>query len=261
MAARSMWKALLIIGKEQIPVKLYAALQDRDVHFRLLHAKDDAPVKQAMVNPETEEVVPKELIKRGVVSSDGDVVILEEEELVSLQPDPSREIRLTQFLPIGAIDRRYYRRPYYLGPDGSDSKYAALIQLLTDSGREGVAHWVMRNKSYVGALRLHEGYPILIALRHADEVIAVSSIRTPKGAEPNPREVEMARQLIDMLAADFSPEKYHDEYRNRVRALVEAKAAGGGKVTQLHKTRKQPAQDLAKLLQASLQEKQHARRH
>jgi len=75
-----MWKALLIIGKEQIPVKLYAALQDRDVHFRLLHAKDDAPVKQAMVNPETEEVVPKELINRGVVSSDGDVVILEEEE-------------------------------------------------------------------------------------------------------------------------------------------------------------------------------------
>jgi len=262
MPARAMWKASLTIGSEQIPVKLYAALQDRDVHFRLLHAKDDVPVKQAMVNPETEEVVPKELVKRGVISSDGDVVILEEDELASLQPEPSREIQLMHFLPLGAIDRRFYRRPYYLGPDGSDAKYAALIKVLEESGKEGLAHWVMRNKSYVGALRLHEGYPILIALRSADEVVAISSIRTPKGSEPNEREVAMARQLIQMLAADFTPEQYHDEYRERVEALVEAKAKGGkNKVTHLHKTRKAPPQDLSKLLQASIQEKQHARRH
>lgn len=262
MAARSMWKAVLTLGNEQIPVKMYAGLQDRDVHFRLLHAKDDAPVKQAMVNPETEQVVPKEQIKRGVVSADGDVVILEDEELASLQPEPSREIQLMHFFPAGSVDHRFYRRPYYLGPDGSDAKYAALIKTLGDMECEGLARWVMRNKSYVGALRLHQGYLLLVALRHADEVVSVTKIRTPQGAEPNEREVEMARALIQMLAADFDPQQYHDEYRERVQELVEAKAAGKGKVTPLRRPRKETVQDLSKLLEASLtEEKKHARRH
>lgn len=262
MAARAMWKAILTLGNERVPVKMYAALQDRDVHFRLLDAKDDAPVKQAMVNPETEEVVSREHIKRGVISTDGDVVILEEDELAALQPEPSREIRLVHFLPPGAIDRRFYLRPYYLGPDGSLSKYSALIAALKESKREGLAQWVMRKKSYVGALRLHQGYPILIALRHAEEVVSVDTVRTPQGSKPNEREVHMSRQLIEMLAADFEPEQYHDEYRARVEALVKKKAAGGGKVAPLPRRRKKSVPDLTKALEASIaEEKKHARRN
>lgn len=272
MAARAMWKAILVIGREKIPVKFYAALQDRDVHFRLLDAKDDAPVKQVMVNPETEEQVAKEDVKRGVITAEGDVVILDDDELASVEPAPSREIEVIQFLPLGEIDRRFYRRPYYLGPDGSDAKYAALIAALEKTGQEGLAKWVMRGKNYVGALRLHQGYPLLIALRHADEVVAISSIRTPKGSEPNEREVQMSQQLIEMLAADFTPEQYHDEYRERVLQLIEDKVKGHGKVTRLRPRKTQPPQDLSKLLAASLQqekkgspgkdagEKKHARR-
>lgn len=254
MAARAMWKAVLVIGREKIPIKLYAALQDRDVHFRLLDAKDDAPVKQVMVNPETEEQVAKEQIKRGVISAEGDVVILEKEELATLTPEPSREIALVEFLPISTIDRRFYRRPYYLGPDGSEASYAALVAALEESGKEGLAKWVMRGKSYVGALRLHQGYLLLIALRHVDEVVAISSIRTPKGSEPHEREVKMSQQLIEMLAADFTPEQYHDEYRERVLQLIDDKAKGHGKVTRLRRSAKQPPQDLAKVLAASLSE-------
>lgn len=268
MAARAMWKAVLVIGTEKIPVKFYAALQDRDVHFRLLDAKDDAPVKQVMVNPETEEAVTKDHIKRGVISSEGDVVILDDDELASLEPEPSREIELLQFLPLGTIDRRFYRRPYYLGPDGSDTKYAALIAALENSEREGLARWVMRGKPYVGALRLHRGYPLLVALRYADEVVAISTIRTPKGSEPHEREVQMSQQLIQMLEAEFTPEQYHDEYRERVLQLIEKKTTGHGKVTRLRKRPSQPQQDLSKLLAASLKhekkdkatpEKKHAR--
>lgn len=262
MAARAMWKAVLTAGREKVPVKLYSALQDRNIHFRLLDAKDDAPVKQIMVNPETEEVVEKEQIKRGVISADGDVVMLDEEELTALEPEPSREIRVLHFVPLGAIDRRFYQRPYYLGPDGSDGQYAALVEALGQAQREGLVQWVMRNKSYVGALRIYQGYLILVALRNADEVVSLDTIRTPKGSKPNEGEVQMSQQLIQMLAADFQPEQYRDEYRERVLQLIENKTTGVGKVTRLsRRPAKKPPQDLTDVLKASLkQEKRHARR-
>lgn len=262
MAARAMWKGVVVFGKEKVPVKLYSALQDRNVHFRLLDAKDDAPVKQVMVNPETEEFVAKEQIKRGVISAEGDVVMLDESELTALEPESSREINVLHYVPLGAIDRRFYRRPYYLGPDGSESQYAALAEALNETEREGLVHWVMRNKSYVGALRVYQGYLLLVALRTADEVVSIDTIRTPKGSEPNEREVKMSQQLIEMLAADFQPEQYHDEYRERVLELIETKKAGGKKVARLRQRRAtKPPQDLADVLEASLkQEKRHARR-
>lgn len=253
MAARAIWKAVIHLGDLKVPVKLYSAIQDRDVHFRLLHVADHAPVKQNMVNPDTGEVVPKESIRRGYFTSEGDLVMLNEEELETVEPEPSREIRLLHFLPPEIIDHRWYRRPYYLGPDGSEAKYAALIRAMADSGREGLARWVMRNKSYVGALRLNQGYPLLIALRHAEEVVSIDAVKKPKGAELDKRELSMAQQLIEMLADNFKPEEYHDEYRERVMNLIQTKASGG-RVTALQPRRKAASDDLSKALEASLRQ-------
>lgn len=253
MAARAMWKAMLNIGSMRVPVKLYSAIQDRDVHFRMLHDKDQAPVKQAMVNPDTDEIVPREKIRRGYFSPEGDLVLLDDEELAQLQPEASRDIQVQHFLPPQVIDHRYYRRPYYLGPDGASDKYSALIGALATSGREGFAHWVMRNKAYIGALRLHQGYPMLIALRHAEEVIPVNAIDTPSGNELDQRELDMARQLIQMLAADFEPQHYHDAYRERVMNLIQTKASGGKVKAFRPRATAAPSDDLAKALEASLQ--------
>ena len=259
MAARAMWKAVVTIGEIKVPVKLYSAIQDRDVHFRLLHAADHAPVKQAMVNSDTEEVVPKESIRRGFFAREGDLVVLKEEELELLEPEPSREIRLLHFFPPEVIDHRWYRRPDYLGPDGANAKYAALIRALADSRREGLAQWVMRNKSYIGALRLNRGYPLLMALRHAEEVVSIETIKTPTGRELDQRELSMARQLIDMLAADFEPEQYRDEYRERVMELIQTKASGG-RVTAIEPRRKARSDDLSKALEASLRKGKELKR-
>lgn len=258
MAARAMWKAVLRLGDIEVPVKLYAALQDRDVHFRLLHAKDHAPAKQHMVNPETDEVVPYDSVRRGYVTPEGDLVMLNEEELDSLEPESSRDISVVSFLPQELIDHRWYRRPYYLGPDGSTAKYAALVEALEESGREGLAQWVMRKKAYVGSLRLHQGYPMLMALRHAEEVIAIDSVQTPSGADLDERELSMAQQLINMLAADFEPEQYRDEYRERVLQLIQTKASGG-RIQPIRPVQKRRSEDLSKALEASLeQEKKRA---
>lgn len=253
MAARAIWKGVIVFDELTVPVKLYSAVADRNVHFRLLHRKDKAPVRQALVNPETDEVVTYAEARRAYRSERGDLVILTPEDLEALEPEKSRDIEVTRFVPPGVIDHRWYDRPYYLGPDEKGgAAYAALAAAMERSGREGLAHWTMRNKEYIGALRLHQGYPMLITLRHSGEVVASDTLEPLGGESLSRKDLDMAGQLIEMLAADFDPSEYQDEYRERVMALIDRKRRGEGpeKVTPIR--RKKPSDDLSKALQASL---------
>lgn len=252
MAARAIWKGVIHFGSEEVPVKLYSAIEDRSVHFRLLHEPDRVPVKQELVNPETGETVEYGEARRGFVTDEGDLVILEPEDLESLEPEGSREIEILRFLPPEVIDHRWYLRPYYLGPDGPDEPYFALLAALERSGREGLARWTMRKKEYVGALRLHRGYPMLITLRNEEQVVPVDALEAPKGPELDEKELGMASQLMEMLAASFDASDYHDEYRARVEELIEAKARGG--TVRAKRKRKAPRyEDLSGALRASLE--------
>lgn len=254
MAARAMWKGVIRFGDHRVPVKLYAAVAGRGVHFRLLHRKDHAPVRQAMVNPQTDEVVPFDEVRRAYITAERDVVILDEDDLEALAPEPSRDIELLQLLPPKQIDHRWYLRPYYLGPDDrAETAYGTFTEALGNSGREALVRWVMRGKRYLGALRLEAGYPMLISLRHAEEVVSSETLEPPGGAELSNKELAMAEQLMDMLAGPFEPAEYQDEYRNRVEALIDDKASG-------KRLRKAPArkaratEDLSGALEKSLAE-------
>jgi DNA end-binding protein Ku len=253
MAARAMWKSVLRIDEASVPVKLYSAVQDHDIRFRMLDrtGKELTPVTQAMVHPETEDVVPYEETQRGYVSDEGDLVVLDEDELASLAPEESRDIVIERFLPTGAIDPQWYDRPYYLGPDRSASRYAALTTALGRSGREGLARWVMRKKEYVGALRAQDDHLVLVSLRHAGEVVPVESLNAPTGDKLDAKEVEMAHQLMQMLEADFNPEEYRDQYRDRLLELIEAKSQGKKPKLEVVKPKAQSL-DLRKALAASL---------
>ncbi len=227
MGARAIWQAHVRLGGIDVPVKLYSAVQDRTVHFRLLDAKRKEPVKQHMVDPDSGDVVDSADVRRAFESEEGRMVILDEEELAEVTPEPSREIEITRFVPVGEISHQWYDRPYFLGPDEEgDAAYFALAQALRKREVEGVAKWVMRNKEYVGALREEDGYLMLITLRHAGEVVPASALSPPTGRELDDREVAMAVQLVGMMEDEFDPAAYHDEYRERVQELVEAKAAG-----------------------------------
>jgi DNA end-binding protein Ku len=226
MSARAMWKGVLRIGDASVPVKLYSALESHDIHFRMLHAKDLTPVAQALVNPDTDEVVSFEQTRRGYVASDGEMVILQSDELAALAPKESRHITLSRFVPTDVVDPQWYDRPYYLGPDRSENAYAALTEALGRSELEGVAHWVMRKKAYVGALRVHDGHLALISLRHAGEVVPIETLELPSGPDLDKKELDMAKQLMGMLEADFDPTEYRDEYRDQLVALIESKKRG-----------------------------------
>lgn len=252
MAARAIWKAVIQCGRLQVPVKLYSAIEDRNIRFRILSRKDTQPVRQAMVSPETGEIVPHADTRRAYVADNGDRTILETSEIDALDPKPSRDIDIVAFLPTEQIDHRWYDRPYYLGPDGNSAAYFAFAEAIEGSALEGLARWVMRGKAYIGALRLHLGYPVLMSLRHADEVVALANLQPPGGAALNPKELGMARQLIGMLAAELDMSNYHDAYRDRVLKLVEAKAKGGPRLKLVKASTKKPSGDLGRALQASL---------
>jgi DNA end-binding protein Ku len=226
MATRAIWKGSINLGRTELPVKLYSAIEDRGIHFHLLEKRTHARVKQHMVNPSTSKEVRNDELRKGYEIEPDTFVIVDDGDLNKIEPGPSTTIELTSFLPEGAIGNQYYDRPYYLGPDGDTKTYFALAQALAHKEREGLAHWVMRKKEYVGALRSNDGYLILITLRHAEEVLTAREIGAPGGKAPDPREIKMAEQLVAVLEDKFRAEDYSDEYRERVLKYIEAKAKG-----------------------------------
>lgn len=226
MAARAIWKGRIRFGDVDVPVKLYSAVQDRSIHFRLLHAKDLQPVIQQMIDPDTGEVIEYDDVRRAFQTEDGDLVILDQGELAELEPEPSRNIEITHFVKPDTVTHQWYDRPYFLGPDDDEAAYFALTEALRRQKREGIARWVMRKKEYVGALRPHGDHLMLMTLRHAGEVVPADALEPPSGRALDQREVNMAVQLVSALEGELDMTEYRDEYRDRVLELVGAKAEG-----------------------------------
>lgn len=249
--ARAMWKGNIKFGTVNVPVKLYSAVTDHTVRFRLLHEKDLEPVKQELVNPETGDIVEYEDILRAYQTEEGDLVMLDDEELSELEPEPGRDIEITRFVPASAITHQYYDRPYYLGPDDSSADYFALAAALEKQEKVGIARWVMRNIEYVGALRPEGEYLMLNTLRHAGEVVSAEDLPAPGGRALDRREVQMAKQLVAALEDEMDFSAFRDEYRDRVMEFVEAKAKG--KVIKFPRAKKKAEEkDLADVLARSL---------
>lgn len=252
MAARAIWKGVVQAGTLSVPVKLYSAVQDRSVHFRLLHKTDKQPVRQQLVSSESGEAVEYAEVRKAYPLDRGRMVMLEKEELETLQPEDSRDIEITRFVAPSEIDHRWYERAYYLGPDGNAKAYFAAAAALERAKKEGVARWVMRDRAYVGALRAQDGYLMLIALRHADEIIATEALKAPAGRALQKRELQMAEQLIRALHDEFDPAQFRDEYRARVLELVETKAAGKKPKVVKFRGRTKETDQVADALEASL---------
>ena len=250
MAARAIWKGELKIGAAKVPVKLYSAVVDRTVHFHILD-KHKMRVKQHMVTPDSGDEVATAEIQKGYEIEPGRFVVVTDEELAKLEPKASRDIEVTEFVPPEAISQQWYERPYYLGPDGDEKSYFALAEALNNRDREGVAHWVMRKKNYVGALRAEGDYLFLVTLRNAAEVISAKDLPKPAGRAPTAKELNMAKQLIGMLEDEFNPADYKDEYRERVMEFLEKKAKGKAPRLRAVKTKRKPS-SLDSVLEKSL---------
>jgi DNA end-binding protein Ku len=251
MSARAIWKGNLVLGKHEVAIKMYSAVQDQTVHFHLLHDKDLTPVEQRIVRKDNGQEVPKAEQRRAFPLESGRAVILEPEELEELEPDADRKIRLLRFVPVEALSDQWFDRPYMLGPDEDEDAYFALAEALADKQRVGIARWVMRDKRYLGALMAVDGYLGMTTLRRADQVLAMPEIRPDKSRTPSPAEVKLAEQLIESITGEFDADSWHNESRERLAKLVEAKAKGT-KLKIVPIKPKEATADLAESLRASL---------
>jgi DNA end-binding protein Ku len=204
-----------------------------------------------MVDAETNQQVPLESTRKAFEGGPGLYVVVTGEEIERSLPEPSREVRISRFVPLEVIDPQLFDRPYYLGPaENSETDYFALARAL-DPKRAAIASWVMRKHSYVGALTTRGGYLMLITLRHAEEVIPVGDLSPPGGNPLAPKERDLAEKLIDALSAPFQPRAYHDEYRDQLLKLIDAKRTGK-KLKPKRRPRRQREGSLAESLKASL---------
>ena len=254
MAARAIWNGILRAGSLSLPVQVFSAAKDRGVHFHLLHAKDKTQVEQKMVHPETGEPVPKEKIRRGVEVDPGVFVLVDPEELDTLSPEASRDLRIERFVAAGTVPAAAIDRPYWLGPhkEGERARYFALADALEKSGKEGIASWVMRARVYRGVLHARDGYLVVSTLRLGATLIRTEDLRPPAGEGLDARERGMARQLLAALEGSFDPADFKDTYRARVEELIEAKAKGRRTTIRKFTPKKPAGRDLTQLLQASL---------
>ena len=254
--ARAIWSGAISFGLVNVPVKLYSATSPKTVRFHQLSGKTGARIRQKRVDPSTDEEVPFEDIVKGYEVTPDHYVTIQPEELEALDPKATRTIDIEEFVKLADIDPLFYDHSYYLAPAAGGAKaYRLLLDAMTDAGMVAIGRVVIRSKQQLCALRPSGGALTLTTMLFGDEVIPPDRIDELEGLDEDQasdRELKMAQQLIASLSGDFEPEKYRDEYRERVLELIERKAAGEEIAVAPEAEAPAAAPDLMAALEASL---------
>jgi DNA end-binding protein Ku len=256
--ARSIWTGAISFGLVTVPVKLYSAVSRKTVRFHQLNGPTGVRIQQKRVDPSTGEEVSYDDIVKGFEIGPDRYVIIEPGELEALDPKKTRTIEIEDFVDLTDIDPILYDHPYYLAPGAGGAKpYRLLLEAMRESGKVAIAKVVIRQKENLVAIRPMEGDVLGMAtMIFADEVVdpeRIDELDAAREVELNDRELAIAKQLVESLAGDFEPDKYHDTYREEVLALVERKAAGEEIAVQpAREETEEPVPDLMAALKASL---------
>jgi DNA end-binding protein Ku len=254
MAARSMASSTITFGLVAVPVRLYPAVRESaGLSFHLLHAKDGVRLRQQLVCPKDDDVVPRNEAMKGYEYAKGEYVAFTEKELKALDQNASPGIEVREFVPAASVAPVHYDRATYLGPDkGGDRAFALLVAALEEEGLLAIAQYAARGKDYLVALRPYEKRLLMHQLFHADEVRPISEVPAPE-SHAKAAELKLARELVAQLTSDrFAPDRYEDEVRKRIRALIDEKV-DTGQLTAAPEARPQAkVVDLMEALKASL---------
>ncbi|MBS1679074.1 MAG: Ku protein [Actinobacteria bacterium] len=227
--ARAIWSGSISFGLLNVPVRMYSAVARRNIALREIRASDSSRIKHRRVAEGTDEEVPYDEIIKAYELTPGQYVPLTKDEMAALAPEKTRAIEVQDFVDLDEIDPIYFDSPYYLGPaDGAEKAYSLLAKAMQASGKVAIAHFVLRNKENLAAIRSDGKVLTLTTMRFADEVVPVDELEIlpEKAQKPAKREQEMAEQLIDSLSTAFKPQAYKDDYREQLLALIERKAEG-----------------------------------
>ena len=251
---RSIWSGAISFGLVNVPVKLYSAVNRKTVRFHQLNAKTGNRIAQKRVDPQTGDEVAYDDIVKGYELSRDRYVIIQPEELEALDPEKTRSIDIEDFVSLDEIDPVFYDHPYYLVPDkGAAKPYALLLEAMRQSGKVAIARVVLRSKEQLVAIRPAGEVLMMETMIFADEVVPTDSLDDlPEAGSASERELAMAQQLIESLSSEFEPDRYRDEYREKVLDLIERKAAGEEIAVQPEAPQPKAVPDLMAALEASL---------
>jgi DNA end-binding protein Ku len=227
--ARPLWAGSLSFGLVNVPVALFSATRDRDIHFQLLHAPDCSPIETRRVCAAEEQPVPWPEIARGYELENGEWVLLSDEDLQAAAPRQSRTIDIERFVEVGEIDPVYFDRSYLLVPpdEGAARAYALLSETMTGSGKAALGRFVMRAKERLVCIRVRDGALTLTTMLFGDEVRATAEIAEGiEGAAPTREQVDSAVAVIEELGVEFDPTLYRDEHRAHLKRVIKRKQQG-----------------------------------
>jgi DNA end-binding protein Ku len=252
---RSIWTGAISFGLVNVPVKLYSAVQRKTVRFNQLDAEGNVRISMKRVNPATGEEVPYERLVKGYEIAPDQYVVIEPEELDAIEPHRTRTIDILDFVELADIDPIFYDHPYYLAPGAGGSKpYKLLLDAMRETGKVAIAKVVIRNKEALVAVRPAGDLLQMDTLIYFDEIVPQDRIDElpDESVETTDRELAMAKQLVESLATTWDPSQYKDEYREKVLAMIEQKAAGEEVAVQPQVDDAAPVPDLMSALKASL---------
>ncbi len=255
---RAIWSGTISFGLVNVPVRMYSAIDENDLHFHYVHAPDASRIGYEKVCKAEGKPVPNDEIVKAFEYEKGEYVYMTDEDFDAAEVHNLKTIEIRDFVPYDEIDPIYFERTYYLGPqEGSERVYALLVEAMERAGLAAIAKYVMRDKQHLGCLRIRDGLVTLEKMYFADEIRPSGGI-APDGVGLDERELEMAGQLIESFAGPFRPDKYEDTYRDALCEIIRAKRAG-------EKTRVEtpdepaPTPDLLSALRASLEAAQSRR--
>jgi DNA end-binding protein Ku len=256
---RALWTGSISFGLVNVPVRLYSAISEHKLQFHFVHQKDDSPIGYQKICKKEDKPVPEKEIVKAFEYRKGKYVYMEDEDFEAARVEGYKTIDITDFVPYEQIDPIYFAHTYYVGPqDGAEKVYSLLVKAMEASELAGIAKFVMRDRQYLGALRVREGTITLEQLYFSDEVRPVEEIK-PKRARVEKRELEMAQQLIDSFSGDWKPEQYEDTYRDALCEVIEAKRKGKEVHVAAEPEEEQPT-DLMTALRASVEASKGGRR-
>ncbi|MGH2922499.1 MAG: Ku protein [Solirubrobacterales bacterium] len=242
-----------------MPVKLYSAVSKQTIRFKEL-TKDGSRVRHKRVAEDSGKEVDYDDIVKGYEFAPEQYVTITRDELSELDPKKTRAIEIQDFVELDDIDPIYFEQPYYLGPDkGAAKAYALLTKAMNDSRKVAIARFVLRNKEHLAAIRPLGDVLTMATMRFHDEVTSPEELdgdlfAEDKPGKPEERELKMAKQLIDSLTTDFEAERYEDQYREELLAMLERKAEGKEIVSaETEEPKPTKAPDLMAALEESLQ--------
>ena len=251
--AASVWSGYLTFGLISMPVRLFSGARSSGISFNQLHRTDHHRVKQQLICPADNQVLERSDIVKGYEYRKDEYVIIEPEEIKKIEPKTAKTMEILEFVKSSDVDPVYFESSYYMVPEEAGRRpYALLTKALEESEYVAIAKLTMHNREYTVFLRPHKGGMMLHTMYYAEEVREVESFGAPD-VEIKEAEIKVAHQLIEALADEWDPEKYHDTFQENLKKLIETKLEGG-KIEAVEQPKKlAPVVDLMAALKESLQ--------